>query len=180
MSEVYYFILDHRIGGPHVYVDSIRRALANDVKSMVLTTGNGPFTDLSLFNLRHWGNFLYLLEVLFNVVRILYLVALGAIKRDKAIFDIQGGANVAPIIAARLLGIPVVWHFHETLPKFAPLVNLGRWVLKGHPHRLVVVASKVKEVFSLEGAVVIPAPADTDYWSRKQTTSHAFGDWGWE
>jgi glycosyltransferase involved in cell wall biosynthesis len=179
MFEVYHFILDHRVGGPHVYVDSIRRALANDVRSTVLTTGRGPTTDLALFKLRHFWNLLYLFEVPLNVLRILYLVALGGIRRKKAIFDVHGGANVAPIIAARLLGIPVVWHFHEILPRFRRLVNLGRRLLKEHPHKVVVVANKVKEVFGLEHAAVIPAPADTGYWSREQAACDASTDSGW-
>jgi glycosyltransferase involved in cell wall biosynthesis len=177
--EVYHFLLDHRVGGPQVYVDSIRRTLAKDTSCTVVTTGRGPMTDVALFNLRHFWNPLYLLEVPLNVLRIFYLAAVGRIRTKNAIFDIHGGANVAPIAAARLLGVPVAWHFHETLAKLRLFVTLGRWLLKGHPHGIVVVADEVKATFKLEHDVVIPAPADTDYWSRGQTPEDASTDRGW-
>ncbi|MCF6324139.1 MAG: glycosyltransferase family 4 protein [Gammaproteobacteria bacterium] len=86
------------------------------------------------------------------------------------IFNVHGGANIAPIIAARILGVPVVWHFHETTPRFCWLVYIGKWILKKHPHRLVVVARKAEKVYGLENADFIPGAVDEKFWSRNRVS----------
>lgn len=167
MLHVYHFILDHRVGGPHVYVDCIRQAMNGKVESTILTTGHGPMTDISLFNLRHYVNFLYLIEVPLNIILIIWLNVTGKIKVGRTIYNIHGSANIAPIVAARMLSIPIVWHFHETLNGFRKLVHIGRWILKRHPHQIVTAAKKAINVFNIDNGMVIPAPVDSGYWSRK-------------
>ncbi len=166
MLSVYHFILDHRVGGPHVYVDTLRKALEREVKSIIVTTGRGPMTDITLPNLRHFWTPLYILEIIVNVLLLIGLVLSGRIERRGVIFNVHGSANLAPILAARVVGIPVVWHFHETTLRFSRLVAIGKWLLDGHSHALVVVANKAKAVYGLENAEFIPAAVDTAFWSR--------------
>ena len=63
---IYHFILDHRIGGPHVYVNTFRKVLDDRFQSVVITTGVGPMTDRALLNLRHFWAPLFAVEVLIN------------------------------------------------------------------------------------------------------------------
>lgn len=132
-------------------------------------------TELSLINLRHRLKALYPIEVLCNVFRLLWLFR-GTVVRRELIFDVHGAANIAPIIAARLLGIPVVWHFHETMGGFSGLVRLGKAILAGMPHRIVVVARKSGEVYRVRNAELIPAPIDVDYWQINDQQRRARAD----
>jgi len=179
LLRVYHFILDHRVGGPHVYVDTLNQALKGKIDSVIVTTGQGPITDIALLNLRYLWAPLYAIEMIVNAVFLVYLVLSRRIKRKNAIFNVHGSANIAPIIAARIVGIPVVWHFHESLPHFRRLVTIGRWLLHNHPHTLVVVANKAKEAYRLENAVIIPAAVDTSFWSQNSVDKDAIDGCGW-
>lgn len=179
MLCVYHFVLDHRLGGPHVYVDTLRKALDGKVESIVVTTGRGPMTDMTLLNLRHVWAPLYAVEMIANILWLVGAVLLGRIKREATIFNVHGGANLAPVVAARIVGIPVVWIFHETTPQFRALVAVGIWILNGHPHTLVVVANKAKEVYGLKGAELIPATVDTVFWSRDEVSDEELAACGW-
>lgn len=179
LPRVYHFILDHRVGGPHVYVDTLRNALAGKVETTIATTGRGPVTDVALLNLRHFWAPLYALEMVANALFLVGAVLLRHIRRRDVVFNVHGSANLAPIVAARIVGIPVVWHFHETTPRFRRLVTVGRWVLSGHPHSLVVVADKAKEAYSLEDAILIPAVVDTNFWSRDKVGQEEVEACGW-
>ncbi|MBC8551751.1 MAG: glycosyltransferase family 4 protein [Candidatus Brocadiales bacterium] len=166
MLRVYNFLLDHRVGGPHVYVDTLRKALGDKVESIIVTTGRGSMTDMALLNLRHFWSPLYGLEMIANSLYLVWSVLSGRISRKDVIFNVHGSANIAPIAAARIVGIPVVWHIHETVLRFRQLVNLGKWLMNQHPHTFVVVANKAKEVYGLGQAEFIPGAVDTDFWSR--------------
>ena len=145
----------------------IRCARPKSVESVVVTTKRGEMTDVALFNFRHFWVPLYLLEVLVNSLFLIFLIAFGSISRKSAVFHVHGAANIAPIIAARLVGVPVVWNFHETTPEFGRLVRFGLVVLRGHPHELVVVASKSKDVYELGNAELVPVAIDEGFWSRE-------------
>ena len=161
--RVFHFILDHRVGGPHAYVRGLALELEPWVTSTLVTTGHGDATELALINLRHFLKLLYPIEVLLNVVRLCWLFRHRASRR-KVAFDVHGAANLAPILAARLLGIPVVWHFHETLPGLAGLVRFGKAAVAGVAHRYVVVAARAIEVFNLPEAIMIPGGVDLQFW----------------
>jgi len=147
----------------------LSKTLATEFDSIVVTGGKGKFTDLPLLNLRHTLRILYPLEVLLNATKICrYFIK--RVRRNNVIINVHGGANVAPIIAARILKMPVVWHFHETEKSFAILVRLGRRLISRLPHSLVVVANKSKEVYSLPGARLIPGGVDTNFWNVAETS----------
>lgn len=161
--RVFHFILDHRIGGPHAYVRGLARELTPSMASILVTTGLGDATDFALLNLRHFNKLLYPIEVLFNMVRLCWHFRCRALRRE-VIFDVHGAANLSPILAARLLGIPLVWHFHETLPCFAGLVRIGKAAASGIAHQYVVVAARAVHVFDLPEAILIPGGVDLDFW----------------
>jgi glycosyltransferase involved in cell wall biosynthesis len=177
--KVYHFILDHRVGGPHVYVDTLRHALADRVESVVVTTGRGPMTELSLINLRHWWSPLYAIELLLNVVWLIFAVLLGRIQRRGTLFNVHGGANLAPLLAARITGIPVVWHIHETTPSFRRLVDLGSRIIRGGRHAIGIVAERSREAYGLERTEFLPASVDTSFWKRTAVSTEARAACGW-
>jgi glycosyltransferase involved in cell wall biosynthesis len=169
-SVIYHFILDPRSGGPHNYVVRLSKALAAEFDSIVVTGGKSKFTDLPLLNLRHMLRVLYPLEVFLNVIKICWYFR-KCVNHNNVVIDVHGAANVAPIIAARILKIPVVWHFHEIEKSFTILVSLGRRLLSKLPHSLVVVANKSKEVYSLPDACFIPGAVDLDFWKTSEPLS---------
>lgn len=168
-SRIVHFILDPRVGGPHVYVDSLRGALDATYEMVVVTAGRGPMTDIALCNLRRFHRLLYSLELVVNALRLAYLIGSGQMPRRRLIFHVHGAANLVPIIVAPLFRIPVVWLFHETVASFRPLARLGLWLLKGTPHRVLVVTRKAAEVYGLNEFEIVPAAVDADFWKR---------DWG--
>jgi glycosyltransferase involved in cell wall biosynthesis len=179
MLCTYHFILDHRVGGPHVYVDTLREALSGKVESVMVTTGCGPMTELSLPNLRHLWAPLYTLELVVNMLLLTVSVLVGRVRRENVVFTVHGGANLAPLMAARLVGIPVVWIFHETTPRFRGLVKLGRWVLEGGAYALAVVAERSREVYDLDDAVYLPAAVVPSFWSLNQVSQGEWDACGW-
>ncbi len=180
MSRVYHFLLDHRIGGPHVYVDTLRKALASGIESTVVTTGQGPMTEFALLNLRHLWSPLYGVELVLNAMLLVGAVELGRISRKDTVFHVHGGANIAPLLAARLVGIPVLWQMHETTSRFRRLVGFGRRLLKGTRHSLAVVANKSVEVYDLDDAVLLPAAVDTMFWSPGHVSETDRAACGWQ
>lgn len=162
--RVFHFILDHRVGGPHVYVRNLAQSLASHIESSLVTTGHGAQTDIALFNLRHLLRWLYPFEVVLNALWLCRRFWRRQ-SRQGAIFDVHGAGNLAPILAARMLGVPMVWHFHETVGGFSTLAALGKWMASGIPHRIVTVAKKAAAVFNLSDAILISGAVDPDFWS---------------
>jgi len=166
---VFHFILDHRIGGPHIYVQNICPKTSSHDVDRIITTGAGPLTDIALFRLRHIWTPLYSFELILNIA----LICILSIRRvvgitENTVFHVHGAANIAPIIAARLLGVPVLWQMHETGVEFRSFVKIGLWVLSGAKHRLAVVAQKCAEVYKLSSPAFLPGAVDSLYWDRNQ------------
>jgi glycosyltransferase involved in cell wall biosynthesis len=180
VPNIYNFILDHRVGGPHVYVSVLRKALQGWVQSFIITTGHNVLSDFSLINIRHFWYPFYSIEVIVNFFTIIIWTITKRIRQKDAVFAVHGSVNLAPILAARILGIPVVWYFHETVPSFRGLVVIGRWVLKGHRHALAIVAHKSAEVYGLSNSVFLPASVDSVFWSPEQVNNdvQSFCKWG--
>jgi glycosyltransferase involved in cell wall biosynthesis len=171
--RIYHFILDHRIGGPHVYVRNLAYSLRGEIDSTLVTTGRGVHTDIALFNFRHLLRWLYPFEVALNAF---WLCARfwRCRLRERVIFDVHGAGNLAPILAARILRVPLVWHFHETVKRFSILVAIGKMMAAGTPHIMVVVAKKSAAVFSLPDATLIPGAVDPDFWSCAKSDPRPF------
>lgn len=168
---IYHFILDYRIGGNHIYVDTLKNALSEAYQSKIVTNGRGGMTDIALINIRHLWRPLYFLELLINAFLILILCLFGKIPRHNILFHVHGGASLSPIFSALLLRIPVIWTIHETIPVYSPLVSVGLYLLKFCNHRLIVVANASKDYYpGLLGAQCIPSAIDINFWSRDQVS----------
>ncbi len=87
------------------------------------------------------------------------------------IVHVNGAFFIAPAIAAKLTGIPLVWHLNDTIipRKVAPLFGLYVRVIAD---QLVVAAEAVARHYGVYGAAreVIYAPVDTDQFAG--ITSH--------
>ncbi len=163
---IYHFLLDNRVGGPHVYVLSLKEAIGDDFTFQVVTSGKSPVADSAIVNLRTFSSLLYPLEVIINVMLIVLLSARGRVKLRNSVFDVHGAAHLAPLIAAWILRKPLVWHFHETVDAFTLFVRAGQLILKSLPHELIAVATKCVDAFSLRNAVILEAPINLGYWQR--------------
>jgi glycosyltransferase involved in cell wall biosynthesis len=138
-------------------------------KNRIVTTGVGPITDISLVRIRNLWNPLYGLEIIGNVLLIYFLAIRGTIRVTQCtVFHVHGAANIAPVFAARLLGVPVLWQMHETGAEFRSFVKIGLWALSGTKHRLAVVAQKCAQVYKLPNPLFLPGAVDPLYWDRKQ------------
>lgn len=172
MITTYHFLLDHRIGGPHVYVKNIAKELANHTKTVIVSTGKGPITDISLINLRHANKWLYPLEIIVNVLLIIWLALSKKIEKN-SVFCVHGSANIAPIIAARVLSYRTIWYIHETLNNFKFLTKVGKHILHNGKNKIVVVANSAKRIYQLEDAIYIPPGIDQNFWSDTNPKKNA-------
>jgi len=119
-----------------------------------------------LINLRHITKFLYPVEILLNIFIICW--HFRQIKRNTSlVFDVHGALNLAPIVAARISSIAVVWHIHETINGAQLLVKVGKAVLAGFKHQKVVVASSAERIFGLPDSLHIPGSVDSAFWRLK-------------
>ncbi|MFQ5507754.1 MAG: glycosyltransferase family 4 protein [Leptospirillia bacterium] len=167
-GTVVHFILDPRVGGPHNYIKALHQGAAHFPRPCIVTAGHGPVTDVALFNLRHTWRPLYLLEVPLNILAILLFRLFGRLGREHTVFHIHGAANIAPLAAARILGLPTLWHFHETSGAPAAIVGLGKALLSPKKGRLASVADAAVRHFDLNDCTLLPPPVDTDFWHRTE------------
>lgn len=163
MQTVYHFFLDHRSGGPHEYVATLELGLSGNYKFSCVSAGYGFSSDFRLFNFRRVSRVLFPIEVCVNIVKLVFIF-FRMKGRQGCVFDVHGAANIAPVVAARLLRIPFIWHLHETIPTYRFLFKAGCFGASNQGYRVVAVAKKCREVFDTP-AVVIPCGVDTEFWS---------------
>ncbi len=174
--RVIHFILDHRVGGPHVYYATLKRALPDSVTTVLATGGSGPMTEIALLNLRQFGRGLYPVEVICNTI----LIALRyGFRHRPALFHVHGAANLAPILAAVFVRLPVVWQWHETLPAHARLAHLCSWMLRLTRHSVLSVADVRPGLFGNDHPDIVPGLVDSHFWAPPDaglpTTAPSFG-----
>lgn len=170
--SVCHFILDHRVGGPHVYVRSLREAMREDYRwAPIITAGRGPLTDFALINLRRWWRPLYVVEVVLNALFIIKLWISTFRSSRVDVFHVHGVANIAPIIAARVIGVPVVWHVHEAINELSLIAKCGKHILSRKKGAVVAVNNGAERVYSIERIRLVPAPVDTKFWSRDDVSA---------
>ncbi|MDH4228329.1 MAG: glycosyltransferase family 4 protein [Nitrospirota bacterium] len=163
--RIVHFVLDHRPGGHHAFIRGLRSAPATPPSTMV-TVGSGPDTDFGLTNLRHRWRLAFPLEVAVNVAQICLLRWRGRLGGAGTVFHVHGAANLAPLVAARLLRVPTIWQLHETLGVPRLLARLGQWALPGGPARIATVTQKVYAAFGIDTATTVMPPLDTAVWVR--------------
>lgn len=128
--RVWHFISDPRIGGQYIYVKTLIDTLPGYIEQNIITTGKGDYKARSLLNLKHLWKPLYLIEIIINAIMIVVMGWRAGVNNKNMVFDVHGAVNIAPLIAARILGIAVVWHFHETLTGYRLFSNIGKIFLK--------------------------------------------------
>ncbi len=148
-----------------MYVLSLVGHLSGSVESVILTCGKGPVTERPLANLRIASRWLYPFEIIINAAYIIWLFR-SAAKRKGVIFNVHGSVNLAPIIAAKVLKVPVVWHFHETVGTMTFLAAIGKRLLQNERYRYVVVAGRAAEIYEINDCALIPGAVDTEFWRR--------------
>jgi len=163
--QVFHFLLDHRIGGPHIYVDTLRNKLEADFASTVVTTGKGEMTDKALINIRHLWKPFYIFEILINVALLSTWVIKNPDLRNNTIFAVHGAANITPLIVARIFNLPLVWYIHETVSNFSKFVKFGKWILKNTRYKIAVVALKAREIYNIPDSIYLPGSVDERFWA---------------
>jgi glycosyltransferase involved in cell wall biosynthesis len=167
LATVFHFFIDYRIGGNHIYANFLKKSLPKNFKSIFVTTGKGEMTDIPLFSIRHLWSPLYLLEIVLNIILLVFLITKRPLSKSARIFHVHGGANISPIIVARLLKIPVVWTIHETIPSYQFFIKCGLFFLRGSSYKLVVVAESSKNSYQgITDATFIPSAVDLKYWHK--------------
>lgn len=164
--RVYHFLLDNRIGGPHIYVENLKTTLSPYVESIMVTAGRGAMTDVELLNLRHISRWLYPIEICLNTLIICWYFRRLRLDTN-VLFNVHSAANMAPLLAAKILTIPVVWHFHETTDRFTLFADVGKLICLKLLNRKVVVAKKSITVYKIPNASHIAGAVDINFWGDK-------------
>lgn len=160
---IVHFVLDHRIGGTHVYIRNLMGLVADQFDHLIVTPGSGPITDMRLPNLRRLSRWLYPVEMMINVFFACRLLIRVRKVHPMLVVNVHGGANLAPLMAARCLGLAPIWHIHETIRGLRQLVRVGRWLM-GPAGQLVVVAQASIDRYRLPHAMVLPSTVDRRFW----------------
>lgn len=126
-------------------------------------------TDIALVNLRRMSRWCYPLEMLVNVALICWRFRQEG-DRQNSIFDVHGAGNIAPVIAARLLNVPLVWHFHEADVGrvIAWLAQFGLALVRNYPHKCIGVSRRTVAAHGITDASIIYAPVDLDFWGMRE------------
>ncbi|MCA8940502.1 MAG: hypothetical protein KDB07_11870, partial [Planctomycetes bacterium] len=111
--EVYHFLLDPRLGGPLVVVQNVAQRI-QDVSTTVVTCGDGPGTDIKIAQIRRPFRAMYMLEFVVNIF-VIFFKFFRIERRKNVVFHVHSATNNAPLIAASMLRVPVVWHFHSAI-----------------------------------------------------------------
>ncbi len=134
-------------------------------------------TDLSLSNLKQFHTYLYLLDIPLNVAIIIYWYIRKRLLRKRAIINVHGVVNIAPIIAAVIIRVPVVWVIHDTAEEFTLFAKIGNGFIRLVDHEIVVVAKKSVEVYNLNRTEWVPAFIDPQFWSADHVDLKAAQSW---
>jgi len=158
--------LDHRVGGPHIYVKLLSQYLSDKVTSSVVTTSHGNVTDIALINLRHIWSPLYLVEVLLNTFYLIFLVLFGKINKN-SIFHVHGVANISPLFAGRLLGIPCLWLIHDTTSQLSIFAKIGLFI-QWNKCEIATVSQRSLVSYALDSDKThyLPAFVDFSFWNN--------------
>lgn len=163
---VFHFLIDHRIGGPHKYVEVCSKYMENDYESIIFTCGKSKIQSVTLLNLRALNRFLYPIEVLINAVYIFLIACYFRFKHRIIIFNIHGIHNLAPILAGLLLRIPSVLLIHESMRELRSFARISLFLLRHNSGVVLSVSQRgLNEYGAKEGKVVF-SPVDVNYWKK--------------
>ncbi len=162
---VCHFLIDHRIGGPHKYVEVCARYMSDRYESRIFTCGRSKIRSISLFNLRTINRYLYPLEVVINTLYIALIAGYYLVARRPVIFNIHGVHNLAPVLAGFLLRVPSVLLIHEGMRELRGLARISLFFLRHNRGKVLSVSKKALDIYGVNGEVVF-SPVDIDYWQE--------------
>jgi len=161
-----HFLIDHRIGGPHKYVEVCAKQMENDYESILFTCGKSKIQSIALLNLRSLNRFFYPIEVLINTIYILLIACCLRFKHRRIIFNIHGIHNLAPILAGLILRLPSVLLIHESMRELRGFSRISLFFLRHNSGKVLSVSQRgLIEYGAKEGKVVF-SPVDVSYWKK--------------
>lgn len=164
----YHFVLDHRFNGHHAYYNSFVQTSLFKKCSLICTyTLDSFFKKPSLINLRHINNYLYPFELLINFLLCLFYLFF---KPRSSVIHVHGVANIAPLIASRLLFFNTFWYLHECNTSFKPLFNFANTIPFLPSPTIIIVSKEIKSVYSVFDSTHIPGSIDTSFWIPKSSS----------
>ncbi|QWE08969.1 glycosyltransferase family 4 protein [Polynucleobacter ibericus] len=163
---VCHFLIDHRIGGPHKYVEVCSRYMENDYESILFTCGKSKIQSVTLLNLRALNRFLYPIEVLINTIYILLIACYFRFKNRIIIFNIHGVHNLAPILAGLLLRIPSVLLIHESMRELKIFARISLFFLRHNSGKVLSVSQRGLNEYGAKQGEVVFSPVDVSYWKK--------------
>lgn len=194
------FLFDNNTGGPTVRARMVyRQMVAEGDSPRVAFPQPGPATayieeaeiPADIIGIdkpvlpRKIGPFLrFALRAPINIIRIRRYL-----RRERPdVVHVNGAYDLFPALAARMSGIPVVWHLNDTV--FGPRLSrmLGRMV-RSLATVVVTAANRVAEHYGVTGAdpIIIHAPVDVDRFAARDPEHlpgpapkiGLVGNWNW-
>jgi glycosyltransferase involved in cell wall biosynthesis len=163
---VCHFLIDHRIGGPHKYVEACSKYMENDYESILLICGKSKIQSVILLNLRALNRFLYPIEVLINTIHILLIAGYFKYKQRIIIFNIHGVHNIAPILAGLFLRIPSVLLIHESMRELKGFANISLFLLRHNSGEVLSVSQRGLNEYGVKKGEVVFSPVNVSYWKK--------------
>lgn len=161
---VCHFLIDHRIGGPHKYVEVCANYMNKEFDSLVFTCGKSKTNAISLFNLRIINRYLYPIEVALNTIYIILIVGFLRIARGSIIINTHGVHNLAPIIAAFILRTPSVLLIHESMHELSFFARIALFFLRFSHGKVLSVSKNALDSYEVKCGKVVFSPVDVSYW----------------
>lgn len=159
-----HFLIDHRIGGPHKYVEVCANYMNKEFDSLVFTCGKSKTNAISLFNLRIINRYLYPIEVALNTIYIILIVGFLRIARASIIINTHGVHNLAPIIAAFILRTPSVLLIHESMHELRFFARIALFFLRFSHGKVLSVSKNALDSYEVKCGKVVFSPVDVSYW----------------
>lgn len=178
---VCHFLIDHRIGGPHKYVEVCANYMGKEYESLLFTCGKSKIKSIALLNLRTVNRYLYPFEVMINTMYIALISCYFWSTRRTIIFNIHGVHNLAPILAGFFLRIPSVLLIHESMSELRRVARVALFLLRLNYGKVLSVSQNGLNIYGVEDGKVVFSPVDIRYWEEKTCLrSNSFSKLGQE
>jgi hypothetical protein len=102
------FLIDSRYGGPHVYLNSLKKKLYK--QKFIDIYQDKKLRNINLYNLKKFHKLLYILDTILNIITIYFLFKK---KKKINVFFIFSILNIAPVIANLFLKKKIYWFILE-------------------------------------------------------------------
>ena len=163
----FHFILDHRYNGHHAYYNSFVQTSLFKKSFLICTYPIDNFLHRpSLINLRHLNTLLYPLELLINFFLCLFFLSF---KPRSSVIHVHGVANIAPLIASRLLFYNTLWYLHECNKSFKILYHIANIIPLLPSPTVIIVSKEIESIYPVSQSTHIPGSIDTNFWIPKTT-----------